>query len=217
MIQSNTSGAAVQVQSDWRHVSALRQIYASNGDSEVPGFLEGARSRDLVEPLSEEEQQRTHPWSWLKWWGPLCSSLTALSRRVTSSPALCSHQAQLLLRCQIMLPAITCPGPATGQSSSSCPYPEWARDHGAEPSQMLSQRVLALVALSKCPSSWCHCRLAATSPFLPAAQVCHDAQPHCPERAAPQQHAQLWHARAGPPAGPPLSHPCLLPCEAMQA
>ena len=56
------------------------QIYASNGDSEVPGFFEGARSWDLVEPLSEEEQQRIHPWSWLKWWGPLCSSLAHLSR-----------------------------------------------------------------------------------------------------------------------------------------
>lgn len=65
-LQTNTCGATVH-SSHWSDASALRQIYASNGDSEVPGFLEGARSRDLVEPLSEEEQQRIHPWSWLKW------------------------------------------------------------------------------------------------------------------------------------------------------
>ena len=66
-------------------MSALRQIYASNGDSEVPGFFEGARSRDLIEPLLEEEQQRIHPWSWLKWWGPLCSRLAQLLLRCLSS------------------------------------------------------------------------------------------------------------------------------------
>ena len=91
------------------------------------------------------------------------------------------------------------------------------RDHGAEPSQMLWQCKLAVQALSKCLSSCFSCRLAATSPSLPDAQVCPDAQPYRPERAAPQQHAQLRHARAGPPAGAPCHTPYLLPCYIMQA
>ncbi len=43
------------------------QIYASNGDSEVPDFFEGARSRDLVEPLTKEELPPFNTWKWLTW------------------------------------------------------------------------------------------------------------------------------------------------------
>jgi hypothetical protein len=46
---------------------ACLQLYASSGQSEVPNFFEGARSRDLVDPLTEEEIQRFSWWSWLKW------------------------------------------------------------------------------------------------------------------------------------------------------
>ena len=68
-------------------VFSMCQIYASNGDSEVPGFFEGARSRDLVQPLSEEEQPSVHPWSWLKWCAPPCSSLAYLRLRSQTSLA----------------------------------------------------------------------------------------------------------------------------------
>ncbi len=43
------------------------QIYASSGDSEVPGFFEGARSRDLVEPLTKDELPPFNIWKWLQW------------------------------------------------------------------------------------------------------------------------------------------------------
>ena len=43
------------------------QIYASSGESEVPGFFEGARSRDLVEPLTEEEYPPFNILKWLLW------------------------------------------------------------------------------------------------------------------------------------------------------
>ena len=46
------------------------QIYASNGESEVPDFFEGARSRDLVEPLTKEELPPFNTWKWLTWSEP---------------------------------------------------------------------------------------------------------------------------------------------------
>lgn len=42
-------------------------MYASSGEMEVPGFYDGARSRDLVEALSEDEEQRFNIRNWLKW------------------------------------------------------------------------------------------------------------------------------------------------------
>jgi hypothetical protein len=52
---------------------------------EVPGFYEGARSRDLVEALSEEEEQRFNICNWLKWsvaQAPTASGLHALVKHV---------------------------------------------------------------------------------------------------------------------------------------
>ena len=44
------------------------QFYASNGQEEDPAVFEfGARSRDMVEPLSEQEEQPFRFWEWLKW------------------------------------------------------------------------------------------------------------------------------------------------------
>jgi len=47
--------------------SCLCQIYASSGELEVPGFLEGDRSRDMVEPLTKDEFPPFNIWLWLKW------------------------------------------------------------------------------------------------------------------------------------------------------
>ena len=45
------------------------QCYASNGQEEDPAvFEDGARSRDMVEPLNEQEEQPFNFWNWLKWW-----------------------------------------------------------------------------------------------------------------------------------------------------
>ena len=203
-------------------MSALRQIYASNGDSEVPGFLEGARSRDLVEPLSEEEQQRIHPWSWLKWWDPLyLPSHSPLQERLLLSytvllPGTGAAEVPGCAPCS-RLPRLTCQPLVRAVAAVLILSGHWCRDHTAEPSQMLWQCKLAVQALSKCLSFCFNCRRAATSPSLPDAQVCPDAQPYRPERAAPQQHAQLRHARTGAPAGAPCHTPCLLPCKIMQA
>ena len=47
----------------------LSQFYASSGESEVPGFFEGARSRDLVEPLTKDELPPFNFMKWLHWSG----------------------------------------------------------------------------------------------------------------------------------------------------
>ncbi|EIE18309.1 hypothetical protein COCSUDRAFT_60279 [Coccomyxa subellipsoidea C-169] len=45
----------------------IEQVYASSGQPEVPGYTEGARSRDLVEALTEEELPPFSIRAWLKW------------------------------------------------------------------------------------------------------------------------------------------------------
>ena len=68
----------------------LHQIYASSGESEVPGFFEGARSRDLIEPLSEEEEQHCRPLPWLKWSGSAPCDVSQMLPLLTPCCMLCN-------------------------------------------------------------------------------------------------------------------------------